>query len=126
MPDYESAALDQAILRAATEYVHTEPGPGDTAAIKEELLAELAVLKEKVRVEEERMTNWQIIHAYRRLVEQGKAVPIVHDACGVPLVSQIGPDDEPVLRCILHRATVTPGVKMWTQMREAVERDLQN
>lgn len=62
------------------------------------------------------MTDWEIIHAYRRAVEAGRADPLYH-SCGTLFVTKIGRNDEPVLHCYFCPASVTPGAA-WLERLE--------
>lgn len=66
------------------------------------------------------MTNWELFHRYRHLVEDGKALPLLCPDDETPLVTRIGHDDEPVLWCYDCLATIKPGLDLVQRVRAVV------
>lgn len=66
------------------------------------------------------MTNWELFHKYRRLVEEGKAKPLICPDDTATLISRIGPDDEPVLWCHACLSSIRPGAYILQQVRAVV------
>ena len=66
------------------------------------------------------MTKWEIIHAYRHLMQRGlaKAWACEHD--GTVLVSRLGEDDEPVLWCMTCGESTVPTAMAYDLMRAQV------
>jgi len=61
------------------------------------------------------MNNWEIIHKYRHLVDEGKAEELVC-RCGAVQTVGLDPNDEPMLRCLSCRTNVTPGIDFWDHL----------
>lgn len=70
------------------------------------------------------LTNWQLFHNYRRLVEDGKAKPILCPECETQLITRIGPDDEPRLWCYGCLTSLKPGSDVLAQVRAVVTEHL--
>lgn len=66
------------------------------------------------------LTNWELFHNYRRLVEDGKAAQLLCPECDTPVVTRIGADDEPVLWCYTCLSSLRPGLDLLAQVRAVV------
>lgn len=66
------------------------------------------------------LTNWEVFHRYRALVEDDKAKPILCPDCETTLITRIGLDDEPVLWCYDCLATIRPGLDLLQRVRAVV------
>lgn len=66
------------------------------------------------------LTNWQLFHLYRRLADENKAVKLICPDCNYELITRIGPDDEPILRCYGCNSSIRPGSEMVAQVRAVV------
>jgi hypothetical protein len=66
------------------------------------------------------LTNWQLFHLYRRLVEQNKAVSLICPNCNYELITRIGVDDEPILWCYGCLSSIRPGSDVINQVRAVV------
>lgn len=69
---------------------------------------------------EHSLTNWEVFHLYRRLVEDGKAKPLICPDDDSILVTRIGHDDEPMLWCYECLATIRPGLDLVQRVRAVV------
>lgn len=66
------------------------------------------------------LTNWELFHAYRHLVEENQAKPILCPNCEYELITRIGHDDEPILWCYGCASSIRPGLEMLQQVRAVV------
>lgn len=66
------------------------------------------------------LTNWQLFHLYRRLVDEGKALHLLCPECDYPLITRIGPNDEPVLWCYGCLSSIRPGSDVINRVRAVV------
>lgn len=66
------------------------------------------------------LTNWELFHAYRRLVREDKARALECPNCPGVLTTRLGSDDEPVLWCGSCLTTVKPGTEVISQIRAVV------
>jgi hypothetical protein len=64
--------------------------------------------------------HWKLVHAYRKLAEEGKTEFMKHE-CGTILVSMIGENDEPVFWCVSCDVKIVPGVWVYDQMEAAIK-----
>lgn len=67
-----------------------------------------------------RMTNWEVFHRYRHLVEEGKAKGIECPNCETVMITRLGKDDEPALWCHGCDSTIQPGLNVIQQLRAVV------
>lgn len=65
-------------------------------------------------------TNWELVHKYNRLVRREIAEPIRCPDCQSEYVSRLGPEDEPVLHCILCDRRLIIGQRVYDKMRAVV------
>lgn len=63
--------------------------------------------------------DFQLFHAYRRLVRRGLVRPLTHD-CGNEYLTGLGHDDHLVLRCYHCNVVVVPGHDLVAQVRSVV------
>lgn len=63
--------------------------------------------------------KWQLFHEYRRLAEEGKAVPLVC-TCGTTFVTRVGKHDNLVLWCASCDTKTTPGVILLERVKGTV------
>lgn len=66
------------------------------------------------------MTNWELFHRYRRLVEDGKAKSLDCPTCESEVVVRLGKDDEPALWCYACNSYLQPGLNLIQQIRAVV------
>jgi hypothetical protein len=66
------------------------------------------------------LTNWELFHAYRRLVDKGLARPLLCPECEGYLITRIGIDDEPILWCYGCLSSLRPGLDLLTRVRAVV------
>lgn len=66
------------------------------------------------------MTNWELFHRYRHLVEEGKAKALECPNCPGILITRLGDDDEPALWCNSCLCTLKPGLNVIQQIRAVV------
>jgi len=64
--------------------------------------------------------EWELVHAYRHLADEGKVKHLTCPDDGFKLVSQIGDNDDPVFWCPSCDNTITPGLDMRDQIRAVV------
>lgn len=63
------------------------------------------------------MDKWDIVHTYRRLVEEGKADPLTCTICGARVYTRLASDDDPMLSCVAgHNAF--PGASWYARLDE--------
>lgn len=65
--------------------------------------------------------RWPTIHAFNRLVREGKAVAIMCPEDEAPLLTRLGKDDEPTLWCPVCKTYFTPGVVTWQSITAILE-----
>jgi hypothetical protein len=66
------------------------------------------------------LSNWQLVHSYRRLVREEKVKPITCKDCEGELTTMRGRNDEPVFYCGVCDLTYTPGADLMGQIRAVV------
>jgi hypothetical protein len=64
--------------------------------------------------------EWPVIHAYQRLVEEGKVKALRCPDCDTVYISRIGSDDQPVLWCMVCDSKITPGLSLTGQITAVV------
>lgn len=64
--------------------------------------------------------EWELVHAYRHLADEGKVKHITCPDDGEKLISRIGDDDSPVFWCPTCDTMIRPGLDMRDQMRAVV------
>ncbi|QIN94005.1 hypothetical protein PP459_gp009 [Streptomyces phage Wakanda] len=64
--------------------------------------------------------EWELVHAYRHLAEEGKVKFLACPDCGEKLVSRIGDNDDPVFWCPRCDTMIKPGLDMRDQIRAVV------
>ena len=69
------------------------------------------------------MDNWAKMHAHRRAVARGKALPILCPDCTVEMVPVADRNDEPALKCLACGVVYEPGLDVWDQI-DAVLKDI--
>jgi hypothetical protein len=66
------------------------------------------------------LSNWELFHRYRRLVDRGLAKPLVCPNCHSLLITRIGIDDEPILWCYSELTILRPGLDLIQRVRAVV------
>ena len=66
------------------------------------------------------MTDWELLHAYRRLADAGTVKPLTCPDDGTVLITRLGKDDNPLLWCMTENAFTTPGLETMRQVRAVV------
>lgn len=66
------------------------------------------------------MTDWELLHTYRRLADEGKVKHIACPDCGTALITRLGKDDNPVLWCMTENVFISPGHDTMSQVRAVV------
>jgi hypothetical protein len=66
------------------------------------------------------MTDWELLHAYRRLSEAGTVKPLTCPDCDTVLITRLGKDDNPVLWCMTENVFINPGTTTMNQVRAVV------
>jgi len=66
------------------------------------------------------VTNWELFHRYRGLVDKGQAAPLRCPECDGYLITRIGHDDEPILWCYGCLSSLKPGLDVISRVRAVV------
>lgn len=66
------------------------------------------------------MTNWQLFHRYRHLVDKGVAMPLTCPNCGGYVVTRLDSGDEPMLWCYSDLTSIRPGLDLIAKVRAVV------
>jgi uncharacterized protein with PIN domain len=64
--------------------------------------------------------KWPAMHAYRKAVQHGDALPIRCPDCQGELVPVVDTDTLPALKCLACRAVFEPGLHVWDQIALAI------
>jgi len=67
------------------------------------------------------VNDWQLVHSYRRAVEEDRVPPILCPDDDTELVSVMGKNEEPALKCFSCDNVYTPGVAVFDMMRKNLE-----
>lgn len=66
------------------------------------------------------MSEFQLFHAYNRLVREHLANPLICPMCAMTLVTGLGKDDNLVLLCYACQTSTVPGENTLARVRAAV------
>lgn len=67
------------------------------------------------------MDKWQIVHNFRRCVEEGHAAPLLCPEDENILHASPDKDGEPVFKCYYCGTVYNPGLKIWDQITAIVK-----
>ncbi len=65
--------------------------------------------------------DWPTLHAYRKLVSEGKVKKLLCEVCTAEYIPAIDTDEKPVLVCFFCNTSVKPGLWLASNIRAVVK-----